>query len=148
MTCNALLHLAPRYTRRFSIPLSLSLSLALSISLYLSLSISLSRCRIQFGCWRSWFSTLPCFLFFLYQPTEILRFYSDYILQSHSAHLRYYGDLAFCVTAPTLWNNTSLNMELIIFPILCLMTDDGVVRKAETGNTKKEVYGCGERGHG
>ena len=25
---------------------------------------SLSRCSIQFGRWRSWFSTLPCFLFF------------------------------------------------------------------------------------
>ena len=25
---------------------------------------SLSRCRIQFGRWRSWFSTLPGFLFF------------------------------------------------------------------------------------
>ena len=49
-----------------SIALSLSLSLPLSLSLYLSLSLSLSlsRCRIQFGRYRSWFSTLPCFLFF------------------------------------------------------------------------------------
>ena len=25
---------------------------------------------------------------------------------------------------------------------------DGVARKEETGKAKKEVYGCGERGHG
>ena len=26
--------------------------------------------------------------------------------------------------------------------------EDGVARKEETGKAKKEVYGCGERGHG
>ena len=26
--------------------------------------------------------------------------------------------------------------------------EDGVARKVETGKAKKEVYGCGERGHG
>ena len=26
--------------------------------------------------------------------------------------------------------------------------DDGVSRKEEKGKTEKEVYGCGERGHG
>ena len=26
--------------------------------------------------------------------------------------------------------------------------EDGVSRKEETGKAKKEVYGCGERGHG
>ena len=65
-----------------SLPLSLSLSLSLPLSFSLSslspslshslslslsppsLSLSLSRCRIKFGRWRSWFSTLPCFLLF------------------------------------------------------------------------------------
>ena len=27
-------------------------------------------------------------------------------------------------------------------------SEDGVARKEETGKTKMEVYGCGERGHG
>ena len=26
--------------------------------------------------------------------------------------------------------------------------EDGVARKEETGKAKKQVYGCGERGHG
>ena len=26
--------------------------------------------------------------------------------------------------------------------------EDGVARKEETGKAEKEVYGCGERGHG
>ena len=26
--------------------------------------------------------------------------------------------------------------------------EDGVARKEETGKAKKEVYGCGEKGHG
>ena len=26
--------------------------------------------------------------------------------------------------------------------------EDGVARKEETGKAKKDVYGCGERGHG
>ena len=29
-----------------------------------------------------------------------------------------------------------------------LIAEDGVARKEETGKAKKEVYGCGERGHG
>ena len=28
------------------------------------------------------------------------------------------------------------------------MLEDGVARKEDTGKDKKEVYGCGERGHG
>ena len=44
-------------------PLLNSLFFVFEISL-LPNSLALSRCRIQFGRWRSWFSTLPCFLFF------------------------------------------------------------------------------------
>ena len=28
------------------------------------------------------------------------------------------------------------------------VAEDGVARKVETAKAKKEVYGCGERGHG
>ena len=32
--------------------------------------------------------------------------------------------------------------------ILVKDAEDGVARNEETGKAKKEVYGCGERGHG
>ena len=32
--------------------------------------------------------------------------------------------------------------------ILEKYAEDGVARKEETGEAKKEIYGCGERGHG
>ena len=47
----------------------------------------------------------------LYHPTRTLRSSSDYLLTEHSARLRNYGDRAFCVAAPKLWNNLPLNMR-------------------------------------
>ena len=45
------------------------------------------------------------YLLQLYQPTRTLRSSSDSLLTARSAHLRNYGDRAFCVAAPKLWNN-------------------------------------------
>ena len=36
----------------------------------------------------------------------------------------------------------------LMMGILGKDAEDGVAMKEETGKTKKEVYGCGERGHG
>ena len=40
-----------------------------------------------------------------YQPCKTLRSSSDSLLTVRSAHLRLYGDRAFCITAPRLWNS-------------------------------------------
>ena len=47
----------------------------------------------------------------LYHPTRTLRSSSDALLTEHSARLRNYGDRAFCVAAPKLWNNLPLNIR-------------------------------------
>ena len=47
----------------------------------------------------------------LYHPTRTLRSSSDALLTEHSARLRNYGDRAFCVAAPKLWNNLRLNIR-------------------------------------
>ena len=47
----------------------------------------------------------------LYHPTRTLQSLSDSLLTARSAHLRNYGDRAFCVAAPKLWNNLPLNLR-------------------------------------
>ena len=44
-------------------------------------------------------------------PTRTLRSSSDSLLTAHCARLRNYGDRAFCVAAPKLWNDLPLNMS-------------------------------------
>ena len=47
----------------------------------------------------------------LYHPTRTLRSSSDSLLTARCARLRNYGDRAFCVAAPKLWNDLPLNIR-------------------------------------
>ena len=47
----------------------------------------------------------------LYHPTRTLRSSSDSLLTARCACLRNYGDRAFCVAAPKLWNDLPLNIR-------------------------------------
>ena len=55
-------------------------------------------------------SYIPDLLQF-YQPCRTFRSSSDSLLTAHSAHLRHYGDLAFCIAAPRLWNSLPHEMQ-------------------------------------
>ena len=46
-----------------------------------------------------------------YQPCRTLRSSSDSLLTVRSAHLRHYGDRAFCIAAPRLWNSLPHEMR-------------------------------------
>ena len=46
-----------------------------------------------------------------YQPCRTLRSSSDSLLIVRSAHLRHYGDRAFCIAAPRLWNSLPHEMR-------------------------------------
>ena len=46
-----------------------------------------------------------------YQPSRTLRSSSDSLLTVRSAHLRHYGDRAFCIAAPRLWNSLPHEMR-------------------------------------
>ena len=50
-------------------------------------------------------------LFQFYQPCRTLRFSSDSLLTVCSAYLRHYGDRAFCIAAPRLWNSLPHEMR-------------------------------------
>ena len=47
----------------------------------------------------------------LYHPARTLRSSSDSLLMARCARLRNYGDRAFCVAAPKLWNDLPLNIR-------------------------------------
>ena len=47
----------------------------------------------------------------LYHPTRTLRSSSDSLMMARKTHNRHYGDRAFCVAAPKLWNNLPLYMR-------------------------------------
>ena len=46
-----------------------------------------------------------------YQPSRILRSSSEYLLVVYRAHLRHNGDRAFCIAAPSLWNDLPPTMR-------------------------------------
>ena len=104
------------------VPESMALSAAICTSrghlpLYFIVNASV-RYRIQYKILLTTYKAshllAPCYLSDLlefYQPIRTLRSSSESLLVVNRAHLRQFGDRAFCIATPHLWNDLPRNMR-------------------------------------